>query len=417
MKYREFPGLEFRPSALGFGAMRLPLVSGGDERSIDRDEATAMLRYAIDHGVNYVDTAYGYHGGASEPWLAEALTDGYRERVAVATKLPVWLAKEYADFERLFEEQLRRLRSDKIDFYLLHSLERDSWRKVRDLGVLRWAEGLLAEGRIGHLGFSFHDEYPVFEEILTASDLWSFCQIQLNYMDADYQAGLRGLRLAAGRGLGVIVMEPLRGGRLAKEPPADVQAVWDEASVRRDPVEWALHWVWDFPEVSLLLSGMSTMEQVRRNVEYAERAQAGGLSDQERALVDRARDAYRRRLAVDCTGCRYCAPCPNGVDIAAVLETYNDVFIYDDLQRERFSYTFIDEEKRGHNCTGCGECEERCPQMLAVAEWVQRADALLAARPQASDEASPPDTGAESAPDEAAPSGSQRPSGGLERDR
>jgi predicted aldo/keto reductase-like oxidoreductase len=379
MQYREFRGLEFRPSALGFGAMRLPVI-GGDESRIDHEAATEMLRHAVDNGVNYVDTAYVYHGGTCEEWLGQALRDGYRGRVQLATKMPVWKAERAADFDRLLDEQLERLQTPTIDFYLLHSLHRRSWERARGMGVLGWAEGALADGRIGHFGFSFHDEVDVFEEIVAASDLWSFCQIQLNYMDVEHQAGLRGLRYAAARGLGVIVMEPLRGGRLAKTPPPLVQSLWDAAPVRRDPVEWALQWVWDQPEVSLLLSGMSTMEQVRRNVEYAERSGVGRLTAEELAVIDAVRDAYRELTAVDCTGCRYCSPCPNGVDIAAVLQTYNDAFIYDEVERERVSYSYMSAEVRGDNCTACGECEDRCPQGLAVAEWVQRADELLAPR-------------------------------------
>jgi predicted aldo/keto reductase-like oxidoreductase len=395
VQYRTLGSLDWRPSALGFGAMRLPLLVSTrhgeptDFSNVDREAATEMLHWAVDHGVNYVDTAYVYHDGVSEQWLGEALQGGYRERVMVATKLPVFKVAAPSDFDRYLDEQLARLRSPRIDFYLLHSLERTTWRKARDLGVLEWCQRAKADGRIGHVGFSFHDEYEVFTEIVDAgAGLWEFCQIQLNYMDGAYQAGLRGLRYAAQRGLGVIVMEPIRGGQLAKEPPPVVKALWASAPRHRTPAEWALQWVWNLPEVSLALSGMSTLEQVQQNVEYAERSGPGSLSDEELALIDRVRDAYRERMAVDCTGCRYCQPCPNGVDIPRILELYNDAFIYDDVERQRLQYAWLDKDKRAEACTQCGECETRCPQMLAVAEWLQRAGELLAP-PGGAEEARP----------------------------
>ncbi|HJW75353.1 MAG TPA: aldo/keto reductase, partial [Thermoleophilia bacterium] len=256
MKYRDFGRVGFRPSALGFGAMRLPCLPdaspgtspGGsatskDPGSIDYDAATAMLRYAVEHGVNYVDTAYDYHRGASETWVGRALRDvaralhgegeaGWaelRQRVKVATKLPAWKCHSAADFDRFFDEQCERLQLTSIDFYLLHSLDADSWPTVRDAGILGWAKKLLRKGRIGHLGFSFHGDLPTFREIVDATKLWEFCQIQYNYMDEDYQAGSEGLRYAATKGLGVVVMEPVRGGYLAGPPPETVSVLWRRA--------------------------------------------------------------------------------------------------------------------------------------------------------------------------------------------
>jgi uncharacterized protein len=385
LQYRSFGSLAFKPSVLGFGAMRLPLKAGGSRGApsagdIDRDAATEMLHAAIDGGVNYVDTAYVYHDGASEAWLGEALAGGYRERVKVATKHPVWKVETAADFDRYLDEQLGRLGGQPIDFYLLHGLERETWRRINGLGALEWAQKARADGRIGHIGFSFHDEYEVFTEIVDAGEgVWDFCQIQLNYMDGDYQAGLRGLHYAAARGLGVIIMEPIRGGQLAKEPPAEVRDLWAAAPVRRSPAEWALQWVWSLPEVSLVLSGMSTLQQVKENLEYAERSRTGLLDEEELALVDSVRDAYRERLAVGCTGCKYCQPCPNGIDIPRILEFYNDARMYDDADHQAFLYSmFIEADKRVDACSECGECEVRCPQTLAVMEWLQRSHELLA---------------------------------------
>ena len=386
MQYRTLGSLEFRPSALGFGAMRLPLRAADtphgapDAGASDRDAATQMLHTAIDGGVNYVDTAYVYHDGASEGWVAEALAGGYRERVKVATKLPLWKVESAADFDRFLNEQLGRLGGAPIDFYLFHGLERDTWRKVSELGGLEWARGAVADGRVRHIGFSFHDQYDVFAEIVDAGQgVWEFCQIQLNYMDGSYQAGLRGLHYAAARGLGVIAMEPIRGGQLAKEPPSEIRDQWAAAPVRRSPAEWALQWVWNLPEVSLVLSGMSTLSQVEENLVYAQRSRPGLLTGEELALVDRVRDAYRERLAVNCTGCKYCQPCPNGIDIPRILEFYNDAYMYDDADHQAVLYSmFIEADKRADACSQCGECEVRCPQTLAVMEWLQRSHELLA---------------------------------------
>jgi predicted aldo/keto reductase-like oxidoreductase len=244
MQYRTFGKLDWKPSALGFGAMRLPTTEG-DPPQIDEAQATRMVRTTIDQGVNYVDTAYPYHNHQSEPFLGRALQDGYRERVKLATKMPSWLVEKADDFDRYFDEQLERLQTDRIDFYLLHTLNDRHWPKLRDLGVLGWAKKAIAHGRIGHLGFSFHDTYEVFQEIVDATDLWTFCQIQYNFMDVEYQAGTKGLQYAASKGLAVVVMEPIRGGHLSKNVPPVIQAIWDEAPVKRAPAERALQWVWN----------------------------------------------------------------------------------------------------------------------------------------------------------------------------
>ena len=287
MRYRTFGKLDWRPSALGFGAMRLPTIDG-DPARIDEPEATRMIRHAIDRGVNYVDTAWPYHRSTSEPFLGRALRDGYRQRVKLATKLPCWLVKEAADFDRFLAEQLRRLQTEQVDFYLLHALDAERWAAMRDLGVLDWAEQAMADGRIGHLGFSFHDKYEAFQGIVDAYDGWTFCQIQYNYMDEQEQAGVRGLNYAVDKGLAVVVMEPLRGGMLAGDVPDPVQAIWDAAPVQRSAADWALQWLWNQPAVSLVLSGMSTMAQVEQNLASAEQS-AVGVSERGRPGADRPR--------------------------------------------------------------------------------------------------------------------------------
>jgi len=381
MQYRKFGKLDWQVSALGFGAMRLPLTNR-DPASVDEAESIRMIRYAIDHGVNYVDTAYPYHAGRSEPVVGLALKDGYRERMKLATKLPARLVTSASDFDRFLNEQLERLQTN-INFYLLHGLNRDSWAAVRDLGVLRWAEGAMANGRFAHLGFSFHDDFDVFKEIVDAYDNWTLSQIQYNYMDVEHQAGRRGLEYAASKGLAVVVMEPLRGGRLAKEPPEPVAKVWADAVQKRTPAERGLLWVWNQPEASLALSGMSTMEQVTENVAVADRSGPGTLAEDEIALFDRAREAYRGLSPIPCTGCGYCMPCPSGVDIPGIFEIYNEAIMYDDPRTGRFRYrgpTGVKEEERADQCTECGDCMEACPQEIPVPEWLKKAHELLGPR-------------------------------------
>jgi uncharacterized protein len=374
LEYRKFGPLDWDVSALGFGCMRLPTLGANDK--IDEPEAIRMLRWAIDHGVNYLDTAYPYHGGQSEIVVGKALQDGYRDKVRLATKLPTWATNEYADFDRILNEQLEKLQTEHIDFYLLHALRRSSWEKVRDLDVLRWAEGAMADGRIGHLGFSFHDKYEVFEEIVDAYDNWTFCQIQYNFIDLENQAGEKGLHYAADKGMAVVVMEPLLGGRLAR-PPKAVEALWDSAEVERSPVEWALQWLWNQPDVTMLLSGMSTMQHVQENVTYASRSGVGKLSEDELALVSQARDLYLELSPVPCTQCQYCMPCPNGVNIPENFSRYNTAALYDELESARNWYAKADADTLASACIQCRECEELCPQEIPISEWMPVVDEVL----------------------------------------
>ena len=377
MEYRAFGKLDWRASVLGFGAMRLPVIDDNSGQ-IDESEATRMLRTAVDGGVNYVDTAYGYHGGNSEAFVGRALQDGYRERVKLATKLPCWLVKESPDFDRYLNEQLERLQTESIDLYLLHALNKTAWPKMRDLGVLDWAERAMADGRIGWLGFSFHDEYEVFQEIVDGYD-WHFCQIQYNLMDVEHQAGRRGLEYAAGKGLAVVVMEPIRGGLLARYPPPSITELWESAPHQRTPAEWALQWVWNHPEVSVVLSGMSTMEHVKENLASASRSGLGTLTKAELALIARVRDEYRELAPIPCTDCKYCLPCPNGVNIPRIFELYNEVQMYKDLDTMRRLYGWLEEEARASACVECGDCEKLCPQNIEIIEWLEKAHELLGA--------------------------------------
>ncbi len=379
MEYRPFGKLGLDVSALGFGCMRLPTVDQNRFSSeIDEVEATRMIRHAIDQGLNYIDTAYPYHSKASEILVGKALQDGYRERVFLATKSPCWLIKGEGDFDRYLDEQLKKLQTDHIDFYLLHSLDRARWEgTILKHHVLESAERAKQDGRIRYLGFSFHDDYPAFETIVNGYDRWDFCQIQYNYMDTENQAGTKGLRLAAEKGLAVIVMEPLLGGKLAVAPPS-VQDILGGADPTRTPADWALQWLWNQPEVSLVLSGMSTMQQVEENLASADRSGIGAMSAAEQAIVDRAAAEYRSRAVIPCTACQYCMPCPYGVDIPHNFKIYNDGIMFDDQAGARISYTrFTLESERAAKCVGCQACEEKCPQRIEISQWMPRIDAEL----------------------------------------
>ncbi len=374
MQYRQFGKLDWRVSALGFGCMRLPTLDGDSSR-INEPEARKMLYYAIDHGVNYVDTAYGYHGGNSELFLGRVLKGRYRDKIRLATKLPCWLVKAPEDFDRLLNEQLQKLQTGHIDFYLLHSLGKSSWTKVRDLGVLEWAQKALADGRIGYLGFSFHDRYEVFQEIVDAYD-WTLCQIQYNYMDVDEQAGTKGLQYAAAKGLAVVIMEPIMGGFLAN-PPQPILELWNTAARKRAPADWALQWVWNQPEVSVVLSGMSTREQVRENVASAQASGVNRLTAEELALIGRVRERYRELRPIPCTQCEYCLPCPNDVNIPRNFKLYNDGLIYSNPARARTLYSWMEKPARAEACLQCQECEEKCPQSIPISEWMPVVHAVL----------------------------------------
>jgi predicted aldo/keto reductase-like oxidoreductase len=377
VKYRRFGKLDFKVSALGFGAMRLPTI-GEDHSNVDEPKAIEMIRYAIDHGVNYVDTAYPYHNGKSEVVVGKALKDGYREKVKLATKMPTWMVNSQADMEKYLNEQLTKLQTDHVDFYLLHGMGKDRWKKMKSLNVFEWAEKALADGRIRGLGFSFHDEFEAFKEIIDGYDGWAMCQILYNYMDQDRQAGTRGLKYAASKGLPVVIMEPIGGGTLAVNPPKEVQAIWDGTEIKRSLAEWALQWVWNHPEVSVALSGMSTMQQVVENVKSANRSGPGTLTKKELQLVEKVRKKYSEYGVIGCTGCRYCLPCPNGVAIPEIFALYNLYYTKrgDKNAEQEVVNKYIKtiaKENGAKNCKKCGQCEELCPQHLPIRHLMRNA--------------------------------------------
>lgn len=365
MKYRPFGKTDFMVSALGFGAMRFPILDN-DYSKIDEQKAIEMLRFAIDNGVNYIDTAYVYHGGNSEVVVGKALKDGYREKVKIATKLPVWQLQTLGDADRLLDTQLKRLDVDYIDFYLLHSLNKNHWQKLKEINIFSWIERILREGKIKHIGFSFHDDINTFKEIVDSYN-WSFCQIQYNFLNRNYQAGEEGLKYAAQKGLAVIIMEPLLGGRLAKEPPEEIKSLWSSADTKRTPVEWALAWLWHQKEISVVLSGMSTLDQVKENLEYASKYGVSCLTEKELELVEKVAKKYNQLRKVNCTECKYCMPCPQGVDIPWNFSIYNQAGMYN-MQKEMKNEYYKKEKERAENCVECGACETKCPQQLPIRE-------------------------------------------------
>jgi uncharacterized protein len=384
LKYRSVGSSGVRVPALGFGCMRLPMLPGKSDSkrrcAIDTREATRMIRHAFERGITYFDSAWGYHAGWSEPVLGQAVKPLPRSDLMLATKLPVWLVKQPSDFERVLRTQLRRLRTDYLDFYLLHALNARSFERVRKLGVLDFLSAQLRSGRIRHAAFSFHDVGSAFRPIVDAFD-WSFAQVIYNIVDTKNQAGAAGVRYAAKKGLGVVIMEPLRGGDLVTRVTPRIQALWDSAPRRRAPVDWLLSWLWHQPEVSMVLSGMSSMEQVEQNICAAGRSRAGMLAPSELALIERVRRAYTRLRGIPCAGCGYCLPCPHGVAIPRNFKVYNDACMFPDSPNPKMEYRqWMDAGTRASACADCGVCEAKCPRQLAIPAELKRVHALLGAK-------------------------------------
>jgi uncharacterized protein len=383
MRYRKLGKTNLDVSILGFGAMRLPMEGNPGEMAgfdpnvpIDEEKSLAMIKHALDQGINYFDTAYGYHGGKSEIFLGKALKS-FRTKVMIATKLPVWNVQKTEDCPKLFEEQLKKLDTDYLDFYLVHGLSRESWAKMKDLGVLKFLDGLRASGQVRFVGFSFHDEVKAFKEIIDSYN-WDICQIQYNFYDQNYQAGREGLVDAASRGIGVVVMEPLRGGKLVDKIPPEIQALWDSAPIKRSPVEWAMRWVWNHSEVAVALTGASSLTQLADITRIVKDAAPDSLTHQELALFDRVQAAYRKMLKVDCTGCGYCMPCPSGVNIPNNFQLYNDTFLFKGAELNSFFYThLLGPEQRASGCTECLICMEKCPQKIDIPKELKQVHQTL----------------------------------------
>ncbi len=373
MQYIRFGGLERKVSRFGMGCMRLPQIkiAGGGE-AIDEPEAIRMIRYAADHGVNYFDTAYAYNG--SEEVLGKALADGYRERVYIATKVPLWAVRSHEDYRRLFEEETARLQAGHIDVYIFHCLDKDAWEQVKKTDGIAAMEELRREGKISRIGFSSHAEYSLFEEIVDAYS-WDMCLIQLNILDDNHQAGLKGLRYAAKKGLSVAIMEPLKGGLLGNNIPKQVRDELESYGEKRSLPEWAFRWLYHHDEVKVVLSGASSMEQLKDTIRIFDAAEPGVMSEADMQLIARVKEIYRKLVRVGCTGCGYCMPCPAGVNIPEIFKVYNDSALSSWTEFGKTFYSLV--VKSTHSdaslCVRCGRCEEHCPQRLSIPDLLEAA--------------------------------------------
>jgi predicted aldo/keto reductase-like oxidoreductase len=378
MLYRKIEKNGDSLSILGFGAMRLALKG----QEIDEERAIRQLRDAIDQEVNYVDTAWPYHGGASESFLGRALTDGYREKVRLATKLPSWLIKSRKEMDLYLDAQLKKLNTGRIDYYLLHGLYGGLWDSLYSMKVLDFLKEAKKDGRIVNAGFSFHGVLDDFLRIVDSND-WEFCQIQYNYLDTENQAGKKGLEYAAAKGLGVIVMEPLRGGNLGRPiPPPAVQKLWDTAQQKRSPAERALRWIWNHPEVTVVLSGMNEEAHIAENIAIARTAYPNSLDENELKLIEQVAQTYRKIMKVSCTGCGYCQPCPAGVLIPRCFEIYNSMHMFNATDAPlRYIVSncgaLTGEPGYASQCTQCGECVEKCPQKIDIPACLEKVAAEL----------------------------------------
>lgn len=369
MQYRKFGNTGIEISAIGFGAMRFPLK---EDKTVDVERAVAMLRQGIDGGMNYVDTAYPYHDGESERLVGEALKDGYREKVYLATKCPVWLLEKDEDFDRILDEQLAKLQTDRIDCYLLHGLGKERLEeRVKKFNLVEKAVKAKEEGKIRWLGFSFHDSLEVFREIVDYTDQWDFCQIQYNYINTDAAPGIEGLKYAAEKGLGVIVMEPLLGGKLANLAPHVAECFPEDKTA----VEYGLDFLWDQPEVSFVLSGMSDEQQVEDNLRYADRSAVGMLTKTEQAYYKKAKEIFDRMALVNCTKCRYCMPCAFGLDIPEIFAAYNLSAAAGNAAAKK-AYEVL--EKKAEDCRTCRKCEKECPQHIEISAKMKEAAGFFA---------------------------------------
>jgi predicted aldo/keto reductase-like oxidoreductase len=364
MQYRKFGKLDWQVSALGLGTARLPR---------DEGESSAIIRYAIDHGVNYLDIPHLHDAGkrrALGRLISSALTEGYRQRVKITVALPVRSIVSPADFDRCLKEQLEFLGTASVDFAVIGWLDRQNWSELHAAGVLSRAESAMADGRIGALGFSFHDDYQTLRDILNAYDNFTLCQVKYSFMDVDHHPGVGGIRLAAEKGLAVVVSEPLKGGRLVERLPASVVEVWGDALLERSLAEWGLRWVWHHSEIATAVSDVTTLEQLKENIALADEASLENLTVPEQLLVNRVRDAYQALRPVTCTACRGCMPCPQGIDVPRIFELYNDAVMYDDIETARSIY-----REEGHDigsCNGCGLCEKACGRNIAICEWLKK---------------------------------------------
>lgn len=391
MKYRKMGSLDWKVSALGLGCMRLPTkkAPNGDkhenEVKVDKEKSIDLIRYAIDKGINYVDTAWPYHSGESENILGEALKGGYREKVKLATKLPTWEVEKKSDFDTFLNKQLEKLETDHIDVYLLHALREKFFKVVKENELIDKMEEAKEKGLINHIGFSFHDSFEVFKEIIDYYDSWDIAQIQYNYFDIDNQATTKGLKYAADKGVAIVIMEPLQGGKLTKEF-LDVKQVMEKHKADSTLADIALRFLWNFPEVSVVLSGMNAKWQIDENIQSAEKSEINGFTNKEFKLTAKLRKKFKKHILIPCTECEYCMPCSHYVNIPRNFYMLNEFAWWGEEHREKYVRRYekflkdeeelqeAEEKKHGKAslCVECKECLEKCPQQINIPEVLKK---------------------------------------------
>lgn len=379
MQYRQYGKLGFSVSALGLGCMRLPLTKNADGTAqVDRALAYELIRYAVDHGINYIDTALTYHRGQGEKIVGEALQDGYRAKIKLATKQPFGYMKTQGDIRRNLENTLQALGTDYLDCYLVHNVQPQSWEEIKRREVLSEYEKFRQEGLIRHIGFSYHGNYTTFRDILEYYP-WEMCQIQQNLLDVDHEATEEAIHLAGRRNTALVIMEPLRGGGLVT-PPASIQHLYDSYSTHRPAVEWAFRHLIDYPEISCVLSGMSSLAQLKENIAIFSKLDAlpGCLTQQERTILKSAKKAYEAISSIPCTGCEYCMPCPQGVNIPSIFLRYNEGVMYENFTPSQRWYMLLNRvDQDARNCIACGACEKACPQQIPIIAALKKAHEAL----------------------------------------
>lgn len=375
MKYRKINGTPYEPSILAFGCMRMPVIDG-QYGQIDEPKAIEMIRYALDHGINYIDTAYPYHEENSEALVGKALKDGYREKAILVTKNPVWKVEKYEDFEKYLDEQLEKLDVEYVDIYLLHALGKSSWAKISELGCLRFLDEMKAKGKIKEAAFSIHDDYSLFTEIIDAYS-WPLAMIQMNYKDIDEQTTVKAIEYAASKNVSIAIMEPLKGGQLANLPES-ITSKFDVDGLGLSPVERAFRWAANFENVKVILSGMSTLEQMKENIAFSDRLEANIIDEAEAKRYIEVKKIIEERIQIPCTDCKYCMPCPVGVNIPGNFMHFNRSYMYEDLYWASLVYQKkYTDEKRANACIECGKCEPQCPQNIKIMEQLKLVDERL----------------------------------------
>lgn len=379
MKYKTLGKTGEKVSILGFTAMRLPHFER--EKQINEEETDKILSYGIENGINLIDTAYNYHApnlvekGKCEEYIGNFLNEySYRNDIFLSAKLPSWKIKNYEDMETIFENQLKDLQTDSVDFYMLDYLNEEYWKMFRELDVFEWMDELLSSGRVKHMGFSAHTEMDWIVDIVDDYEKFEFGLTQLSYLDERYQSGREGVEYLSSHNLGTMIMEPLRGGALVQNVPQDIMDLWNIAEEKRTPVEWALQYLWNMEEVDVVLCGMNSIEQVKENIEIASRTEANSISENDLELIKEVVWEYRQRRGNDCTGCEHCMPCPHKVDVAGCFREYNVGKMLNNPSASAFHYFALDSNTRADRCLHCDDCLYHCPQMIHISEDLKKVE-------------------------------------------